>query len=104
MKLNELRQIIREEISKVVNEFGPMYGSQNYSRGSSNPLVDEISKLDSILMDTNNFKANMEWDEVSSEILDRNGATHWSTLDDQELRDAIDKAQYILKKYNITNS
>jgi hypothetical protein len=101
MKKSELRQIIKEEISKAVNEFGPMAGPQNYSRKSSNPLVDKIGKLDSILMDTNNFKANMEWDKVSSEILDLNDVKYWEDLGTQELEDAINTAQSIIKKYNI---
>jgi hypothetical protein len=37
MKKSELKQLIREEISKVMNEFGPMYGSQNKLRTSTNP-------------------------------------------------------------------
>lgn len=101
MRKSELRQIIKEEISKVIKEIGPMMGSQNYSRKSSNPLVDEIGELDSMLMDTNNYKASMEWDEISSEILDRNYVKYWADLDDQELEDAIHAAQSIIKKYNL---
>jgi len=101
MKIIEFRKLIREEVRKIVNEFGPTYGSQNYSRTSSSPLVKEIGKLDSILMDTSNLKANMEWEDMSSEILNQNDAKYWADLDDQELKNAIDAAQSIIKKYNI---
>ena len=96
-----IKQIIREEIQKVINEFGPMYASQNRTRKSSNPLVRKIGELDSLLMNTTNSKAEMEWDLSSSEILGQNNAKYWSDLDDQDLEDAIHIARGIIKKYKL---
>lgn len=101
MKKSELKQIIREEIRKVVNEFGPGYASQNTRGTSSNPLVKQLGELDKMLMNTTNSKAYMDWDDYSSNLLGSNDAKYWADLDDQDLQDAINTAQSIVKKYNI---
>jgi hypothetical protein len=44
MKKSELRQLIREEISKVVNEFGPTDGSQNKLFKKGDIVYSRISK------------------------------------------------------------
>lgn len=101
MKKSELQQIIREEIGKALTEFGPMYASRNYRRGSPNPLVNKIGKLDSQLMDTDNMKANMQWDEYTSDLFHQNNAKYWADLDDQELEDAIAEAEAMIRKYKV---
>ena len=84
-----------------IDEFGPMYGSQNKSSNVSNPLVKIISNLDRILNDITKtpFKASMEWDVKSEELLGENN--YWNQLDDSELEEAINIAKNILSKYNI---
>ena len=101
MKKSELRQLIKEEISKVVNEFGPTYGSQNKLRTSTNPLVKTIKKLDNILSNSTKtpFKAAMEWERKSEELLGDNN--YWNELDNSKLEEAIDVARSIIDKYNI---
>jgi hypothetical protein len=101
VKKSELRQIVREEISKVMNEFGPMYGSQNKLRTSTNPLVKTIDTLDRILSNSTKtpFKAAMEWERKSEELLGDNN--YWNELDNSELEEAIDVARSIIDKYNI---
>jgi hypothetical protein len=101
MKKSELKQLIKEEISKVLNEFGPMYGSQNKLRGSTNPLVKTIGTLDKILSNSTKtpFKAAMEWERKSEELLGDNN--YWNELDNSELEQAIDIARSIIDTYKI---
>jgi hypothetical protein len=84
-----------------LGEYGPFYGSRNYDRGSSSPLVDELGELDEILMDTDNRKASSEWEDYTLELFQGYGASTWDEVGEQELEDAIDTAKSIIKRYNI---
>ena len=86
----------------VVNEFGPMTGSGNRNY-STNDLVDRIGDLDDILM--SDRKSEREWEEMSQNYLDgEKGSEHWEDLGDQELQDAINDAESLMKKYRIKES
>lgn len=88
---------------KKLNEFGPMAGSGNRHGGSTRELVDRIGDLDSILM--SDRKAEREWEEISQNYLDgQEGSEYWEDLNDQDLQNAIDDAEYLIKKYNIKES
>jgi hypothetical protein len=99
MKKSELKELIKEEIKKVLNESGPMYGSQNTPRGNTNPLVKTITALDKVLLDSTKtpFKASMEWERKSEELLGDNN--YWSELENSELEYAIDVARSFIDKY-----
>ena len=85
-----------------LNEFGPMTGSGNRNY-STNDLVDRIGDLDDIL--ASDRKAEREWEEVSQNYLDgQRGSEYWGDLGDQELQDAIDDAESLMKKYRIKES
>ena len=85
-----------------LNEFGPMAGSGNRNY-STNDLVDRIGDLDDIL--ASDRKAEREWEEVSQNYLDgQRGSEYWGDLGDQELQDAIDDAESLMKKYRIKES
>ena len=86
----------------VVTEYGPMRGSGNRNY-STNDLVDRIGDLDDILM--SDRKAEREWEEMSQNYLDgERGSEYWGDLGDQELQDAIDGAESLMKKYRIKES
>ena len=86
----------------VINEFGPMAGSGNRNY-STNDLIDRIGDLDDIL--TSDRKAEREWEEMSQNYLDgQRGSEYWGDLGDQELQDAIDDAESLMKKYRIKES
>jgi len=86
----------------VVNEFGPMTGSGNRNY-STNDLVDRIGDLDDILM--SDRKSEREWEEMSQNYLDgEKGSEFWGDLGDQELQDAINDAESLMKKYRIKES
>jgi len=92
-------ELLRES---VVNEFGPMRGSGNRDYSTSD-LVDRIGELDDILM--SDRKAEREWEEMSQNYLDgEKGSEYWADLGDQELQDAIDDAESLMKKYRIKES
>ena len=79
----------------VVNEFGPMTGSGNRNY-STNDLVDRIGDLDDILM--SDRKSEREWEEMSQNYLDGGkGSEFWGDLGDQELQDAINDAESLMK-------
>ncbi len=89
-------------IESVINEFGPMAGSGNRNY-STNDLIDRIGDLDDIL--TSDRKAEREWEEMSQNYLDgQRGSEYWGDLGDQELQDAIDDAESLMKKYRIKES
>lgn len=97
----KLTSLAKRIIKKTtLNEYGPLTGSGNRG-GNDRPLVDKINQLDQILLSTKNSKANMEWEEVAEKYLDGDSAEYWNELGDQELQDAIDNAEYIIKKYKI---
>ena len=86
----------------VINEFGPGYSPQGMTRGIS-ALVNRIGDLDVILM--KDRKAEREWEEMSQRYLDgEEGSAYWGDLDDQELEDAIDDAESLMRKYRIKES
>ena len=86
----------------LVNEFGPMRGSGNRDYSTSD-LADRIGELDDILM--SDRKAEREWEEMSQNYLDgEKGSEYWADLGDQELQDAIDDAESLMKKYRIKES
>jgi len=86
----------------VMNEFGPGYSPQGMTRGIS-ALVNRIGDLDVILM--KDRKAEREWEEMSQRYLDgEEGSAYWGDLDDQELEDAIDDAESLMRKYRIKES
>ena len=69
----------------------------------TNDLVDRIGDLDDILM--SDRKAEREWEEMSQNYLDgQRGSEYWGDLGDQELQDAIDDAESLMKKYRIKES
>ena len=89
-------------LDEAINEYGPMRGSGNRNY-STNDLVDRIGDLDDILM--SDRKAEREWEEMSQNYLDgERGSEYWGDLGDQELQDAIDDAEYLMKKYRIKES
>ena len=91
-----------DSIKESVNEYGPMTGSGNRNY-STNDLVDRIGDLDDILM--SDRKAEREWEEMSQNYLDgQRGSEYWGDLGDQELQDAIDDAESLMKKYRIKES
>ncbi len=84
---------------QFIFEFGPMTGSGNRNYTSSE-LVDRIGELDDILM--RNLKSEMEWEKISQRYLDGEpGREYWADLYPQELEDAIQDAEYLMKKYKI---
>ena len=92
----------QKSLSESVNEYGPMRGSGNRNY-STNGLVDRIGDLDDILM--SDRKAEREWEEMSQNYLDgERGSEYWGDLGDQELQDAIDGAESLMKKYRIKES
>lgn len=92
----------QKSLSESVNEYGPMRGSGNRNY-STNDLVDRIGDLDDILM--SDRKAEREWEEMSQNYLDgERGSEYWGDLGDQELQDAIDGAESLMKKYRIKES
>ena len=85
-----------------LNEFGPMAGSGNRNY-STNDLVDRIGELDDIL--ASDRKAENEWEQISQNYLDgERGSEYWADLGDQELRDAIDDAESLMKKHRMNES
>ncbi len=94
--------IDKMKFESVVNEYGPMRGSRNRNY-STNDLVDRIGELDDILM--YNRKTEREWEEMSQNYLDgERGSEYWADLGNQELQDAIDDAESLMKKYGIKES
>ena len=103
-KIKKMIKMIRaeKESKKSLNEFGPMAGSGNRNY-STNDLVDRIGDLDDILM--SDRKAEREWEEISQNYLDgQSGSEYWGDLGDQELQNAIDDAESLMKKYRIKES
>ena len=97
-----LGELNKTSKSKELNEYGPMAGSDNRNY-SVNALVDRIGDLDSILM--YDRKAENEWEQISQNYLDgERGSEYWADLGDQELQDAIDDAESLMKKYRIKES
>ena len=97
-----LKSLYLDMSESKVNEFGPMAGSRNRSFDSSE-LVDRIGDLDDILI--NNRKSEREWEETSQKYLTgEKGFEYWADLDDQEVQDAIDDAEFLMKKYRIKES
>ena len=100
----DLTAFLKEKLIKesTVNEYGPMRGSGNRNY-STNGLVDRIGDLDDLLM--SDRKAEREWEEMSQNYLDgERGSEYWGDLGDQELQDAIDGAESLMKKYRIKES
>jgi len=99
------KQLADLDITKTpyeMNEFGPGYSPQGMFNDIP-ALVNRIGDLDDILM--NDRKAEREWEEISQRYLDgEEGSTYWGDLGDQELQDAIDDAESLMKKYRIKES
>ena len=101
-KVVDIHKELNVKNESIVNEFGPMAGSNNRNY-STNDLVDRIGDLDDILM--SDRRAEREWEEMSQNYLDgQSGSEYWGDLSDQELKNAIDDAESLMKKYRIKES
>ena len=101
-KVVDIHKELNVKNESIVNEFGPMAGSNNRNY-STNDLVDRIGELDDILM--SDRRAEREWEEMSQNYLDgEEGSEYWGDLSDQELKNAIDDAESLMKKYRIKES
>lgn len=94
---NEYRE---EHEDELMNEYGPMYGSQNTEYSESDEIK-RIGEIDDLLMYTDNQEAFNAWDRAANTYLGRGDAQHWADLDPQELELAIDDGEDIIRKYNL---
>jgi len=90
MKKSELREIIKEEISKVLNE------------SSYFQLLDKIEKLDAKILNSENVKAKEEWVERRGEIIGQYGDDGgWDGMGNGDLQTAIEDAEETIDFYDI---
>ena len=90
MKPSQLKQIIREEIQKVLNE-------SNYFQ-----LLDNIEKLDAKILNSKNVEGKKEWEERRGEIIGQYGDDdEWEAMGIRDLQTAINDAKEIIDFYNI---
>ena len=94
---NEYRE---EHEDELINEYGPMYGSQNTEYSESDEIK-RIGEIDDLLMYTDNQEAFNAWDRAANTYLGRGDAQYWADLDPQELESAIDDGEDIIRKYNL---
>ena len=94
---NEYRE---EHEDELINEYGPMYGSQNTEYSESDEIK-RIGEIDYLLMHTDNQEAFDAWDRAANTYLGREDAHYWADLDPQELESAIDDGEDIIRKYNL---
>ncbi len=88
-----------KELQKVKD----ILGLEGAKESVTNDLIDRIGDLDDTL--TSDRKAEREWEEMSQNYLDgQRGSEYWGDLGDQELQDAIDDAESLMKKYRIKES
>lgn len=82
---------------------GPMHNPNPGSRErAENTLLDEIGKLDDILMNTKNQKASLEWDRiVDNQYLTGDEHEYWKDLSEDELQRAVNDALSIIKKHGL---
>ena len=99
-------------MEESVNEFGPMAGSGK-RRYNTNDLVDRAAELDDIFQDSRNRNAEREWDEYTEDLFNdvadqwnQSGKQEvfWTDIPDQELQDAIDTGESLMKRYGIEES
>lgn len=102
----DLEKVIKDKkpMSEVtghesVNEFGPMYGSQNRNSSKPSPLVQNVSDLELKIWKSNNSEARFKWDDYADELLSE--VEFWAKLDKFDLENARDFAEELIKKYKI---
>ena len=90
MKKSQLRQLIKEEISKVLSE-------SNYFQ-----LLDKIEKLDAKILNSKNVKAKEEWVERRGEIIGQYGDDgDWDGMGTGDLENGIEDAAEIIDFYDL---
>ena len=86
MKKSQLRQIIKEEISKVLSE-------SNYFQ-----LLDKIEKLDAKILNSQNVEAKKYWEERRGEIIGQyDDDREWDGMGRRDLETAIRDAKEIME-------
>ena len=65
-------------------------------------LLDNIAKLDTLLLYSPNVKAQQEWEKTADYYLGKQ--EYWDQLDPMDVMNAIEDAWFIMKKYNIKES
>ena len=103
--MNYLLKHLAENFEQPINEFGPMAGSNNREY-KDNELVDRVAEIESIIWRGKNNDLRNEWDNYSDPLLgdgDEDDPEYgmWSSLDDGELRDAIEYGEELLRKYEL---
>ena len=88
MKKSQLRQIIKEEISKVLSE-------SNYFQ-----LLDKIEKLDAKILNSQNVEAKKYWEERRGEIIGQyDDDREWDGMGRRDLETAIRDAKEIMEYF-----
>lgn len=88
MKKSQLRKIIKEEISSVLNESGYFQ------------LLDKIEKLDAKILNSKNVETKKEWEERRGEIMGQYGDDNgWDGMGIGDLETAIEDAQETIEYY-----
>jgi len=65
-------------------------------------LLDNIAKLDTLLLYSPNVKAQQEWEKTADYYLGKQ--EYWDQLDPMDVMNALEDAWLIMKKYNIKES
>ena len=65
-------------------------------------LLDNIAKLDTLLLYSPNIKAQQEWEKTADYYLGKQ--EYWDQLDPMDVMNALEDAWLIMKKYNIKES
>jgi len=88
MKKSQLRQLIKEEISKVLSE-------SNYFQ-----LLDKIEKLDAKILNSQNVEAKKYWEERRGEIIGQyDDDREWDGMGRRDLETAIRDAKEIMEYF-----
>jgi len=102
----ERRKALKYKLAPVLKPQMDQYmkTKKNIPVNEGDDLLSVIGDLDDTLMYTKNRKAELEWEDVSGEILDQAGAEYWADLGEVDLTYAINRARDIINKYNLEES
>lgn len=92
-KLEAERKSIEAEREQWEKDFGDV--------NEVNDLVSAVSDIEQMIWNAKDSKATRKWDKYSDDILSDNDAEFWSELDEPGLKQALDYAELLMKKYNI---
>ena len=64
-------------------------------------LVDDINNVEQKIWKSKNSKATSDWDSYSENVLSDNDAEFWDDVEPSKLKDVLDYAEGLVKKYKI---